>query len=268
VSGRVVFVGAGPGDADLITVKGLRRLRAAEVVVHDRLIPRALLDEVSAGATIVDVGKTPRRPCVGQDEINRLLVEHGGAGRRVVRLKGGDPAIFARLAEEIAAVRASGIAFEIVPGVTAATAAAALAGISLTDRRRASLVVLATGTDHAGGPAAGLDWALLARPAATLVLYMPVAGLASIVGTLLAHGRDPREPAVIVERIGGLDERVVAGHLGAIVETARDARVEPPAVLITGQVAGRAAGRSRAEASGEIARQLAATASGFAGVAD
>jgi len=240
MSGHVAFVGAGPGDPELITIKGLRRLSAADVVIHDRLIPRALLDETRPDAQIIDAGKAPGRHCLGQDEVNRLLVEHAGAGKRVVRLKGGDPSIFARLGEEIVAVRAAGIAFEIVPGVTAATAAAALAGISLTDRRGSSTVVLATGTDHTGRQPAALDWDLLARSGATVVFYMVVRGLDSITGTLLALGRDPREPAIVVERMGTLDERIVAGHLGDITATARDARVESPAVLITGPTVGAA----------------------------
>jgi len=231
--GRVAFVGAGPGDPELITLKGLRRLRDANVVVHDRLIPRALLGETSPGAEIIDVGKAPGRHCVTQREISGLIVDRARRGGLTVRLKGGDPSIFARLGEEIAAVRAAGIAFEIVPGVTAATAAAACAGISLTRRGSASMVVLATGTDHTG-QAPGLDWDLLARAGATLVLYMPRRSLDSITGTLVALGRDPREPAIIAERIGAVDERVVAGHLGDIAATASDAGVAAPTVLITG----------------------------------
>lgn len=230
----VSFVGAGPGDADLVTVKGLRRLREARVVLHDRLVPSALLSGVRDDAELVDVGKTPGRHCLGQEDINRLLVDRAQTRGRVVRLKGGDPAVFGRLGEEIAAVRVAGIAFEVIPGVTAATAAAALAGISLTERGSASMVVLATGTDHAGRQTAGLDWDLLARAGATLVFYMAVRGLDAITGTLLARGRDPREPAIIVERIGAVDERIVAGHLGDIAEATRVAQVESPAVLIVG----------------------------------
>src|SRR5204862_6213804 len=169
----VSFVGAGPGDPELITVKALRRLREADAVIHDRLIPRAVLDDVRIGAEIIDVGKAPGRPCAGQGHINWLIVEAARRHRRVVRLKGGDPGIFGRLAEEIAAVRAAGIAFEVVPGVTAATAAAARAGISLTERGSVSTVVLATGTDHTGGPPEAMDWGFLARVEGTLAFYMP-----------------------------------------------------------------------------------------------
>ena len=231
---RVTFVGAGPGDAELITLKGLRRLRDAEVVIHDRLVPLALLDEVPAGAEIIDVGKAPGRACLGQGSINALIVDHARRGKRVVRLKGGDPALFGRLAEEIAAVRDAGIPFEIVPGVTAATAAAALAGISLTERGSASTVVLATGTDHHTGLPGGLDWGLLARSDATVVFYMAVRGLPAITAALTASGRDPREPALVVERVGTVDQRIVAGRLGDIARSARTAHVESPAMLITG----------------------------------
>src|SRR5207248_3638760 len=137
-------------------------------------------------ATIVDVGKAPGRPCLGQGHINWLLVDWARRRERVVRLKGGDPSIFGRLGEEIEAVRAAGVPFEVVPGVTAATAAAARAGISLTARGHASMLVLATGSDHAGRGVAALDWELLARAEATLVFYMPVQGLESIATALTA----------------------------------------------------------------------------------
>ena len=153
----VSFVGAGPGDPELITLKGVKRLRAAEAVIHDRLIPQELLAEVGVGAEIIDVGKTPGRPCAGQGSINWMVVDAARRHQRVVRLKGGDPTIFGRLAEEIEAVRAAGIAFEIVPGVTAATAAAARAGISLPERGTASTIVLSTGTSQSGTVPETLD---------------------------------------------------------------------------------------------------------------
>ena len=144
----VSFVGAGPGDPELVTLKALRRLREAAVVVHDRLIPAALLAEAAPDAEIIDAGKAPGRRCIGQSEINWLLIDRARRRGRVVRLKGGDPSIFGRLAEEIEAVRGAGIQFDIVPGVTAATAAAAQTGISLTARGHTSMLILATGSDH------------------------------------------------------------------------------------------------------------------------
>ena len=231
---RVSFVGAGPGDPELITLKGLKRLREAEAVIHDRLIPTALLDEVPAGAEIIDVGKAPGRPCAGQGHINWLLVDAARRHRRVVRLKGGDPGIFGRLAEEIEAVRSAGVLFEIVPGVTAATAAAARAGISLTERGAASTVVLTTGTDQHGAPPEAIDWGFLARVEGTLAFYMPVASLDAITSALTALGRDPREPALVVEAAGLPDERVIAARLGDIGQRARAAAVRAPALFISG----------------------------------
>ena len=238
--GFVSFVGAGPGDPELITLKGLRRLREAEVVLHDRLIPAALLDEVSSGTTIVDVGKAPGRACVGQGHINWLLVDWARRRERVVRLKGGDPGVFGRLGEEIEAVRSAGIAFEVIPGVTAATAAAARLGISLTERGSASMLVFTTGTDQTGHCPATLDWDLLARAEGTLVFYMPVGALESITASLTTLGRDAREPAILVEHAGTADERVIAARLGEIAAEARAAGVQSPAVLITGPTVGAA----------------------------
>ena len=233
-SGFVSFVGAGPGDPELVTLKGLRRLREADVVLHDRLIPRELLDEVGPGATIVDVGKTPGRACVGQSQINWLLIDWARRSERVVRLKGGDPAVFGRLGEEIEAVRAAGIAFEVIPGVTAGTAAAARVGVSLTERGSSSMIVFVTGTDHTGHYPATLDWDVLARVEGTLVFYMPVGALDAITASLTSLGRDPREPAIVIERAGVEGERVIAGRLGEIADEARAARVASPAVLLTG----------------------------------
>ena len=230
----VSFVGAGPGDPDLITMKALRRLREADVVIHDRLIPWEVLDEVRVGAEIVDVGKVPGRPYAGQGHINWLILDAARRHRRVVRLKGGDPGIFGRLAEEVEAVRAAGLLFEIVPGVTAATAAAARAGISLTERGSASTVVLATGTGQSGSPPDALDWGFLAHVEGTLVFYMPVASLEAITSALTVLGRDAREPSLIVEGAGTTDERVIAARLGEIAQRAREAGLRSPALFITG----------------------------------
>ena len=230
----VSFVGAGPGDPELITLKGLRRLREADVVLHDRLVPHELLDEVSPGTTVVDVGKTPGRPCGGQGQINWLLVDWARRREHVVRLKGGDPAVFGRLGDEIEAVRSAGIAFEVIPGVTTASAAAARLGISLTRRGSASTLIFAAGTDQSGHHSAALDWDLLARAEGTLVFYMPVGSLEPITAALTMLGRDPREPAILVERVGTPGERVSASRLGDIAEEGRAAGVVAPAILVTG----------------------------------
>jgi len=152
----------------------------------------------------------------------------------VVRLKGGDPAVFGRLGDEIEAVRSAGIAFEVIPGVTAASAAAARLGISLTRRGSASTLVFAAGTDQSGHHSAALDWDLLARAEGTLVFYMPVGSLAPITAALTMLGRDPREPAILVERVGTPGERVIASRLGDIAEEGRAAGVAAPAILVTG----------------------------------
>ncbi len=230
----VSFVGAGPGDPELITLKALRRLREAAVIVHDRLASLELLEHAPAGAELIDAGKAPGRHCLGQAEINRLLVDRARRLGRVVRLKGGDPGVFGRLAEEVAAVRAAGVRFEIVPGISAAMAAAARAGISLTDRDRASTVTLVTGSAHGDGELPALDWEALARGRGTLAFYMAVGALSAVADTLTALGRDTREAALVVERCGGPDEQIVAGRLGDIAERARRAGVRPPALLLVG----------------------------------
>ena len=231
---RVSFVGAGPGDPELVTLKALRRLREADVVIYDRLVPAELLGEARTGAELIDAGKAPGRHCLGQAEINWLLVDRAQRRGRVVRLKGGDPAVFGRLAEEIDAVRAAGIPYEIIPGVTAATAAAARAGISLTERGHASMLLLASATDHTGRASGSVDWGLLARAEGTLAFYMGVRALETVTASLTTLGRDPREPAILVEHVGGPDERIIAGRLGEIAAAARAAGAESPAMLITG----------------------------------
>jgi uroporphyrin-III C-methyltransferase len=233
VSPFVSFVGAGPGEADLITLKAVRRLREAAVIIHDRLIPAEALEHARATAEVIDVGRAPGRDCIAQTEINWMLVDRARRRGRVVRLKCGDPGVFARLAEEIEAVRAASIGFEIVPGVSAAMAAAARAGISLTEPASASTVVFATGADH-HGTLPELDWGMLARTEGTLVFYMAVGALDAITSTLTALGRDAREPALVVERCGFADEHMVAGRLGDIAERAHRAGVQPPALLVIG----------------------------------
>jgi uroporphyrin-III C-methyltransferase len=233
VSPFVSFVGAGPGEADLITLKAVRRLREAAVIIHDRLVPAEALEHARATAEVIDVGRAPGHDCIAQTEINWMLVDRARRRGRVVRLKCGDPGVFARLAEEIEAVRAASIGFEIVPGVSAAMAAAARAGISLTEPASASTVVFATGADH-HGTLPELDWGMLARTEGTLVFYMAVGALDAITSTLTALGRDAREPALVVERCGFADEHMVAGRLGDIAERAHRAGVQPPALLVIG----------------------------------
>jgi uroporphyrin-III C-methyltransferase len=242
MSTRVSFVGAGPGDPELITVKGLCRLRAADVILHDCSVSTALLGEARPGAEILGAG-------LSHAELLDRMLERARRGARVVRLNDGDPTLFGRLGEEILALRAAALDFEIVSGVTAATAAAALAEVSLTDGHRMATVVLATGTDDDGRRPAGLDWDGLARADGTLVFYMAVQGLSAITAALMGLGRDPRESAVIIERAGREGQRVLAGRLCDVVTLARDARVGSPAVLLVGPTVSVPAVPARARAT-------------------
>jgi len=241
--GRVVLVGAGPGDPGLLTLHGQRWLAAADVVVHDHLVHPRLLEHVRPQAEVIAVGQ----PHVAgmrleQGAIERLLIERATRGQLVVRLKIGDPFVFGRGAEEASALRAAGIPFEIVPGVSAAIAVPAYAGIPVTHRAHASLVTIATAhqahdadSGHAGPPA--LPWELLARQGGTLVFLMAVKHLEAVLAALLRHGLDPQTPAAIVERGTLGTQRTVAGTAATLAAQARAAGIRPPATLVVGSVA-------------------------------
>src|ERR1700742_5315277 len=201
-AGVVWLVGAGPGDPDLLTVKALRLLRSADVVVHDRLTPPALLDLARPDARMIDVGKRKSRHTLPQDDINALLVALAFQGLKVVRLKGGDPFVFGRGGEELLALRAAGVEAEVVPGVTAALAAAAGAGVPLTHRGLAQAVTFVTGhaavkDGEAGEP--DLDWLVLSRPNHTVVVYMGVTTAAMLAERLVEAGRAASTPVLVVE---------------------------------------------------------------------
>jgi uroporphyrinogen III methyltransferase / synthase len=269
VAGGVVYlVGAGPGDPGLMTRRSLELIAAADVVLYDRLVPPGALDGARPDAELRYVGKEPGAPAMGQEEINRLLVELGRAGRRVVRLKGGDPFVFGRGGEEAEALAAAGVAFEIVPGVTAGVAAPAYAGIPVTHRDLASAVAFVTG--HEAGTTS-LDWAALARFPGTIVFYMGVGNLPLISEQLRAGGRDPREPAAVVASGTLSGQQTVTAPLDEIARRAAEAGLRPPAVTVVGPVAGLrdtlawlerrplhgqvvAVTRARAQASGLAAR--------------
>jgi uroporphyrinogen III methyltransferase/synthase len=233
--GIVVLVGAGPGDPALITLEGLNWLKRAEVVVYDRLADPRLLDHCPASAQRVYVGKTPDPAVQDQQAIHRLLVQHAQAGRLVVRLKGGDPLIFGRGGEEADALRQAGVDFRIVPGVTAALAAAAGGGIPLTDRRLASSLALVAGREDTSKPQSSLDWKALAG-IDTVVFYMGVAALETITDNLAAAGRDIETPAAIVTGAGTARQRTIVTTLGLLPQTASRHQVRPPALIIVGQV--------------------------------
>lgn len=228
--GFVSFVGAGPGAADLITLRGAQRLQEADVIFYDRLINPEILELARRDAERVFVGKTPGMPTWPQDRINRLMAAAALQGKRVVRLKSGDPGIFGRLGEEIGALDAAGVAWEISPGVTAASAAASIAGRSLTERGEIDSVVVTTG--HVRDGDATPDWSADLRPGAAMVFYMAVANAGRIQAQLLASGHPPGLPVAIAQEIGGAGERVIETDLGRLAETIRTEGVANPAVII------------------------------------
>jgi uroporphyrin-III C-methyltransferase/precorrin-2 dehydrogenase/sirohydrochlorin ferrochelatase len=234
-NGSVVLVGAGPGDAGLLTLNALRALQEADVVLHDRLVSQDVLDLARRDAEKISVGKAARGHSVSQERIHELMLEHARRGRRVVRLKGGDPFIFGRGGEELEYLRAHGIPFEVVPGITAALACGAYAGIPLTHRDHAQSLRLATA--HCGDSIDTLDWAALAQERQTVALYMGVAGLGTIRSQFLAHGRAPGTPVAIVENGSRPEQRVLLATLDELEAIGRDADVKSPALVIVGEVA-------------------------------
>ena len=236
MSGVVHLVGAGPGDPDLLTIRGLRLLQSAEVVIHDRLGTGALLHLAPEDATLIDAGKAPGRHGMTQEEISAVLVEHARAGRRVVRLKGGDPFVFGRGGEEALALTEAGIRFEVVPGVSSAIAAPANAGIPVTHRGIARTVTIASGHDDPASPAARARWEALAQVPGTLVLLMAMTNLAEIATALIAGGRAADEPAAAIQWSTTADERTVTATLATIAAACAEAGVGSPAVVVIGPV--------------------------------
>ncbi|MGH2371994.1 MAG: uroporphyrinogen-III C-methyltransferase [bacterium] len=232
--GIVYLVGAGPGDPGLMTVKGLRMLRTADVVVYDALVNPALLEEAPVGSERICVGKRGGGHAFPQDTINTLLIDRARAGSTVVRLKGGDPFVFGRGGEECEALRAAGIPFEIVPGVTSAVAVPAFAGIPVTHRRYASAFAVVTGHECDG--ASDLDWEALSR-LPTLVVLMGLHRLPEITRRLLAHGAHPSTPAAVVTDGTSPLQRTVSGTIASIAALAERASLQPPGVIIVGEVA-------------------------------
>jgi uroporphyrinogen III methyltransferase/synthase len=235
--GSVALVGAGPGDPGLLTARALELLGAADVVLHDNLVPAAALELVRPGAELVDVGKIGGGRQVPQEQTTALLVEHARQGRRVVRLKGGDPFVFGRGGEEAQACAAAGIPFEVVPGITAGIAAPAYAGIPVTQRLLASAVAFVTGHEDPAKPETQIDWPALAAFPGTLVFYMGVRQLERIADRLVAGGRSPDEPAAIVERGTQPDQPVTRATLAELPAAAAAAGVRAPAITIVGPVA-------------------------------
>jgi uroporphyrin-III C-methyltransferase/precorrin-2 dehydrogenase/sirohydrochlorin ferrochelatase len=232
--GEVVLVGAGPGDPELLTVKALRALQDADVILHDRLVSAAILDLARRDATRICVGKSAGGSGISQREINERLIDHAVRGDRVVRLKGGDPFMFGRGGEELAALAAAKIDFSVIPGITAATGCAAYAGIPLTHRDHAHSVTFVTG--HADKNGREPDWRALAAPGTTAVFYMGLARLEHIVGRLQKHGAAATLPAAIVAQGTLPAQRLLTATLGTVVAAAAAGALESPALLIVGEV--------------------------------
>lgn len=232
--GKAYLIGAGPGAADLITVRGLRLLQRADVVLYDRLIAPELLEETRPDAERIYVGKQPHYHVATQAEINQLLVEKVRTGYQVVRLKGGDPFVFGRGGEEALALQAAGLPFEIVPGISSALAAPAYAGIPVTQRGVATSFAVVTG--HACTESSGIDWQTLAQMP-TLVILMGVSQIVQIADQLLQAGRSPETPAAAIQAGSTADQRVVRATLATLAYAMQVAALESPATIVIGEVA-------------------------------
>ncbi len=234
--GTVYLVGAGPGDPGLLTIRGREVLRKADVIIYDRLVNPLLLDEAPFEALRIFAGKLPDHHCLPQDQINALLVAHARRGRRVVRLKGGDPFVFGRGGEEAEALAEAEIPFEIVPGVSSVVAVPAYAGIPLTHRRLSSSFAVITGHEDGCKEGPAVDWRGLATAVDTLVVLMGARGLPGIVAKLLSHGRSPSTPVALIRWGTTEAQETITGNLADIAEKARAAGIGPPVVAVIGDV--------------------------------
>jgi uroporphyrin-III C-methyltransferase len=234
MTGFVSFVSSGPGDPDLLTLAALKRLQAADVVLYDDLSSGPILEHARQGADLISVGKRAGRPSAKQEHVNRLLVDHAQSGSHVVRLKSGDSGVFGRLEEEITALRAEGIRFEIIPGVTSASAAAAAVGIPLTRRLTARRVQFLTGADVTGQLPKGLNWAALADPEATTVIYMGKRTSAALATQLQAHGLPAETPVLLAQNVSKPDQNLTRGTLGTLAQIVADQDNDGPALIMIG----------------------------------
>jgi uroporphyrin-III C-methyltransferase/precorrin-2 dehydrogenase/sirohydrochlorin ferrochelatase len=232
--GEVYLVGSGPGDPDLLTFKALRLMQQADVVLHDRLVSDGVLELVRRDADRIYVGKKQGEHSMHQEDISRTLVRLAQEGKRVLRLKSGDPFMFGRGGEEIEMLAREGVSFQVVPGITAANGCAAYSGIPLTHRDHAQACVFVTG--HAKDGKVNLNWKALVQPNQTVVVYMGLISIAEVIGELMAHGADPKLPVAIVDKGTRADQNVVTGTLTNITAIAAQAKLEGPAIVIIGTV--------------------------------
>ncbi len=234
--GKVIIIGAGPGGPELLTVKAARLLGRADIVLYDRLISRRILRLTREGAELIYAGKAPSNHPLPQEKITELLIAKARQGKLVARLKGGDPFVFGRGGEEILALRKAGIDFEVVPGITAASALGAYAGIPLTHRALAASVAIATGHEDPEKEGEQVDWAALANAADTIGIYMGVRRLGAITEKLLSAGLPPETPAAVVANVASPGQRTIISTLGALARTAEAEGIRPPAIAIIGRV--------------------------------
>lgn len=232
--GRVLLVGAGPGDPELLTLRAWRYLRQADVVLYDHLVAPEILCLLPVGAERIYVGKRRGDHTLAQPELHALMIGLARQGRTVVRLKSGDPLVFGRGGEELEALAQAGIRFEVVPGITAAIGAAAAAAIPLTHREHASAVTLVTG--HVSEEGGELDWAALARPGQTVVVYMGLQGLEALCRRWIGHGRSPDTPAAVIQQATRPTQRVVTGTLATLAQRVHEAGLRAPTVIVVGEV--------------------------------
>jgi len=237
MTGFVSFVSSGPGDPELLTLAAVKRLQMADAVLFDDLSSGPILEHAKAGADLVGVGKRAGRASPKQDHVSRLLVEYASTGQHVVRLKSGDAGIFGRLEEEVTALRTAGIKYEIIPGVTAASAAAAAAGIPLTRRLTARRVQFLTGADVTGDLPQGLNWAALADAQATTVVYMGKRTSAVLAAQLQAHGLAAETPILLAQNISKPDQTLTRGTLGTLAQIIEAAADDGPALILIGPLA-------------------------------
>lgn len=235
--GFVSFVSSGPGDPELLTLKAARRLAEADVILFDDLASGPLLTHAAPAAELVAVGKRAGRPSPKQDHVSRLLVDHATTGARVVRLKSGDGGLFGRLEEELVALRAAGIDYEIIPGVPSACAAAAAAGIPLTRRLTARRVQFVTGADVTGGLPEDLNWPALADAEATTVVFMGKRTFPTLAAQLIAHGLPPDTPALLAEAVTHPEQSLTRLTVATLAAQLAEARSDQPALILYGPLA-------------------------------